>query len=145
MNVSPKKNLLQSLILCLLAVVALPARAQQPASSMPPPTPDAIPFQTDELTVNKGIVQRVEFTRTKMNLTLKNATSSRQNVDVHVYVLNKDGVVIFAQHEKWILDTLDVDAKFAKDYNFLPEMPESLQFSIYVKSFDLTPKWILIR
>ena len=112
---------------------------------MPPPTPDAIPFQTDELTVNKGIVQRVEFTRTKMNLTLKNATSSRQNVDVHVYVLNRDGVVIFAHYEKWILDTLDVDAKFAKDYNFLPEMPESLQFSIYVKSFDLTPKWILIR
>jgi len=104
-----------------------------------------LPFKNEEIDVNSGVVQRVEFDTKKCNLTLKNRGTSKASVDVSVYVLNKDGVIIWSVKEKWAFDTLDVGAKFAKDYDISFGMPDAISMSKYATSFDSTPKWIVVR
>lgn len=106
---------------------------------------NAIPFEYDELDVNRGICQRIEFSKKKMNLTLKNKTESPQNVRLKVSVLNPDGIVIYEAKEIWIINRLEPEAKFAKDFDFQIGMPAVLKYSKYAPSFDMTPAWIIIE
>ena len=105
----------------------------------------AIPFKYDEIDVDVGLVQRVEFSTRKCNLTLKNRGVNPANVDVSVYVLNKDGVILWMVQEHWLLDKIDSGAKFAKDYDLRLSMPESISMSKYAATFDPTPKWLVVR
>ena len=123
----------------------LPMKAVEIESSTDFTPKGAIPFKYDEIDVDVGLVQRVEFSTRKCNLTLKNRGVNPANVDVSVYVLNKDGVILWMVQEHWLLDKIDSGAKFAKDYDIRLTMPESISMSRYAATFDPTPKWLVVR
>jgi hypothetical protein len=129
------------IIISLISVLGV-VYAQENAEFHPD---GALPFKYEEVDVNDGIVQRVEFSAKKCNLTLKNRGNSPAHVDVTVYVLNAEGVILWKQREQWLIDTLDVGAKFAKDYDLTLAMPIELSMSKYAKGFDATPKWFVVR
>jgi len=131
------------LALILIAVHSVSAEELE-AGKVFTPT-GVIPFKYDEQDVNVGVVQRIEFTARKCNLTLKNRGAKSTNVNVSVYILNKDGVVLWVTREHWLLDSLDAGAKFAKDYDVNLSMPESMNMSKHAVSFDLRPKWIVVQ
>lgn len=144
----PIHSSMPSLLLILCAFCSLKAQddgTAKPAADTEFHPQGARPFKYDEIDVNEGVVQRVEFNSKKCNLTLKNRGTSAAHVDVSVYVLNQDGVVLWSQKEHWVIDTLDVGAKFAKDYDLSFAMPIELSMSKYSKSFDPTPKWFVVR
>lgn len=106
---------------------------------------NAVPFEYEEITVDIGICQRVEFSKKKMNITLKNKSDVERSVNLKISVLNADGVVIFEAREIWIINKLEPDAKYAKDFDFKTGMPVALQYSRYAENFDMTPKWIIVE
>jgi hypothetical protein len=100
------------------------------------------PFTSGEILVEHGIVQRVEFTDKRCNLTLKNATSRRQRVHVKIYVLNSDLVELWRQAERWRLSSLQPDRSHLTSWAFAPRVPEVVWDQRLRE--NTRPAWVLI-
>ncbi len=100
------------------------------------------PFTWGEALVEHGIVQRVEFTDKRCNLTLKNPTTKRQRVSVRVQVLNSDLVELWRQAEHWKLSRLQPDQSHVLSWEFLPQVPEVI-WNLHQRQNN-APAWVLI-
>lgn len=101
-----------------------------------------LPFTTGEALVEHVIVQRVEFTDKRCNLTLKNPTSQRQRVHVRVYVLNSDLVELWRQAERWRLSRLQPGQSHMISWEFAPQVPEVIWDQRLRENSE--PAWVLI-
>ena len=54
-----------------------------------------IEFETGEIVLDHGIVQRIEFSGKRCNITLRNRSPKRHSVNVKVWVLNDSLMEVF--------------------------------------------------
>ena len=100
-----------------------------------------IEFEDGEIVLEHGIVQRIEFTDKRCNLTLRNPSPKRHAVHVKVWVLNKSLVEVWHQSEWWALTSLQPDQSHVVSWDFKPAVPSVVWNE---KARDLTPAWIVI-
>lgn len=93
--------------------------------------------------INDRIIDSVDFTQSRCNITLKNRTGKSANVDVQVIVMNADGVMLWVGGESWFIDMLGDEQKYIVSKSMSLTMPEYLRESIYADGFDLQPRWVL--
>ena len=105
----------------------------------------AIEFQYDAaISINMPIVEAVEFTQKRCNITLNNRLGKAANVDIQVIVMNADGVILWAGSETWAIDMLADEQKYLASKSMTLTMPEYLTMSIYAHDFDIAPRWFVI-
>ncbi|WP_017292704.1 hypothetical protein [Geminocystis herdmanii] len=110
------------------------------------PHENCIEFELDEeISVNNGIIQRIEFSKIQCTLSLRNKGESPIKPNIDILVLNDQGVTIWAQKEAWVFNSMKPGEKEVKNYKFSPLMPTVLKHSKYAQDFDETPKWILFE
>ncbi|MBD2392983.1 hypothetical protein H6G11_01780 [Cyanobacterium aponinum FACHB-4101] len=110
------------------------------------PHENCIEFELDdEISVNNGIIQRIEFSKIQCSLTLRNKGENPVKPNLEILVLNSQGVTIWSQKEVWVFSGMKPGEKDVKTYKFTPSMPSVLKHSIYADNFDETPRWILFE
>ncbi len=110
--------------------------------------PDAVKFQYDrriEL-LGSGIVKEVRFSRArgKIELSYLNGTDQRVKPDVTVWVLNKDGVVLYKFTDVWVFSSVDPQQRHNVTKGFEFKIPEELVFSRWARvGWDREPAYII--
>lgn len=114
------------------------ARASDRSESFRPP--GAVDFAYDTtIDVNGRIVEDVEFTQQRCNITLRNRTGAAADVDVAVCVLNADGVVLDVVRELWMVESLAPEQKYLASLPLELKVPATLLLSRDAESFSLEP------
>lgn len=117
--------------------------APNPVSA--PPVADALPYQTQEMPVRKGVVRSITPGSGSLSITVGNDTSEKQGVRFRVIILNRDGIELSNQSVGWIFKSLDPGSEQILQSGFSTREPNELKFSSLHAGFDSTPAWILLR
>lgn len=125
------------------AVPGLANPAPNPVSV--PPVADALPYQTQEMPVRKGVVRSITPGSGSLSITIGNTTSEKQGVRFRVIILNRDGIELSNQSAGWIFKSLDPGSEQILQSGFTSKEPDELKFSSLHAGFDSTPAWILLR
>lgn len=101
--------------------------------------------------VNKGLVNWIDLTDVKREnlepckqIHLLNPTQDKVKPDVNIFILNKDGVIIFEYSDSWSVDALDFNQSQTIDVISQFAFPGSLAFSKWaVIGWDISPAYAL--
>ena len=99
-------------------------------------------FVTGELVIEHGVVQRIEFTEKRCNLTLRNSEKKPQPVGVKVWVLNRALIEIWSQTERWRVSSLQPDQSHLVSWAFATAVPDVVWNT---KARDAAPQWIVVE
>jgi hypothetical protein len=122
----------------------LEAERQLPLSPMV--TKDAVAISDiRKIPVNKGLVSWIDLSGDEYSwIHLLNPTEDKVKPDVHIFVLNRDGVVILEHRENWRWDTLDFNKTYTCGTKKRFEFPEALVFSKWgAIGWDIEPAYVL--
>lgn len=118
---------------------------EQPPADAPYQPPGAIAFKfNEEIKLGMPLVESVEFTKQRCNMTLRNMTGKRSGVEVEVLVMNADGVTIWTGYEVWAIASMDEEEKYLSSMSMSLAMPTELKYSKYAEDFDATPVWFKV-
>lgn len=99
-------------------------------------------FATGEMFIEHGIVQRIEFTEKRCNLTLRNGLDKPQPVNVKVWVLNRALIAVWSESERWRVSSLQPDQSHSVSWQFTPAVPDVVWNE---KARDASPSWIIVE
>ena len=112
---------------------------------MPHPLPsDLIPIQ-EEITVGKGVLDRLSFLQGKMNVALRNDSSEKKPVAIRFYILNANGIILDQHDVRWWFKQMDPGTRTIETVTIKPSLPKSLKYLKGGAALDAAPKFLLIR
>jgi len=90
---------------------------------------EAIPIRgRSGVRVDRGVVQSINLSPGGTEILLYNPTEDRVKPNIHVLLLNADGVILLQHHSRWLIDSLDHHESHTISVGN-PEFPPSLAFS----------------
>lgn len=96
-----------------------------------------------KINIQSGIVDYIDLSNKK--LYLHNRTRDRVKPDLHVLILNKDGVILLSHSESWAFNTLDYGKYNVSEIMGRLTFPRSLIYSRWaVLGWDITPKYAMV-
>jgi len=92
-----------------------------------------------------GIVKQVHFSRDgRAKIRCLNETTQRVDPDIVVWVLNRDGVVLWGAKGSWPMGSVEPGSTQEKDTSYRFAIDKSLAFSKWARlGWDLRPRYIL--
>jgi len=109
--------------------------------------PAAVDFQYGKWIrlADSGIVKSVYFAHGgSAKIKYLNDTTQRVKPDIVVWVLNKDGVVLWEQTDSWLMDSMEPEGSHENGARYRFAIDESLAFSKWARfAWDLKPRYIL--
>ncbi|GEM_PF-5638610 len=104
-------------------------------------------FDTQIPMPSSGIVKRVIFSsQPYVDAHYLNDTEQRVKPDVIVWVLNREGVVIWEGEDSWVADAMDPEQEYKKSWNYALQINPTFAFSRWAREpggWDLKPAHIM--
>jgi hypothetical protein len=109
------------------------------------PTIDSIPFRTEEIPINNGVIKSIRPADGSISITLLNRSQEKKKVSFKILILNRQGVVLSESGVSWIFKRLEPGAEAVVDTTFKCHEPQELKYSTCHAIFDMNPAWIVLR
>jgi len=93
-----------------------------------------------------GIVKQVQFLRGgKVKAKYVNETEQRVKPDIIIWVLNKDGIIIWEGTDAWLMSSMDPEDEYEQSWSCAFHIDPKFAFSKWAQyAWDLEPRFILV-